>query len=459
MFTTKPILTESGQDLLIRSIGGETITFTRFKAGKGSLPSGTTAASRTDLVNTVLSFGITEIDDTNRGYLKISGCFNSTNIPSNFQWKELGLFAKGEDNIEKLYCYINDGSNAGMLKANDSDILSEHDISMVLEIGEAEHFSAVLVTGNLYAFRSAFEAHVNDKTNPHEVTKAQVGLGNVPNVATDDQTPTISTSSDALNPILPGDKLSTICTRARNAIWNLIWHLADTSNPHSVTKSQVGLGDVPNVPTDDQTPTFTAASTLANIASGEKLSVIMGKIMKAIGDLISHLSNTSNPHSVTLAQVGGAAASHTHSATDVTGGVLSVDRGGTGQSNLPDVASALRTAMMNKTFDFRGQTAIADLDAALTPGIYFVSEGDGSGVELPFTHLNNQAMEGYLFVSVTSIFNMPLIHQLIISDSVPASQGGVSIPFGLSVEILRRQGVATVVDGAISSVSDWSAWE
>lgn len=81
-------------------------------------------------------------------------------------------------------------------------------------------------------------------------------------------------------------------------------HISDTSNPHSVTKSQVGLGNVPNVSTNNQTPTYTQASTLANLTSGEKLSVSMGKIMKAIADLISHIGNTDNPHGVTKAQVG-----------------------------------------------------------------------------------------------------------------------------------------------------------
>lgn len=70
-------------------------------------------------------------------------------------------------------------------------------------------------------------------------------------------------------------------------------HSQKTSgNPHNVTKSDVGLGNVPNVATNDQTPTFTAASTLASLVSGEKLSVAMGKIAKAVSDLISHLADT-----------------------------------------------------------------------------------------------------------------------------------------------------------------------
>jgi len=58
-------------------------------------------------------------------------------------------------------------------------------------------------------------------------------------------------------------------------------------------------GDGQNV-----TVTFTQASALDNISTGEKLSVMFGKIAKAIADFILHLSNTSNPHSVTAAQVG-----------------------------------------------------------------------------------------------------------------------------------------------------------
>lgn len=65
-------------------------------------------------------------------------------------------------------------------------------------------------------------------------------------------------------------------------------HVNNKSNPHGVTKAQAGLGNVPNVSTNDQTPTFTQAATLANIASGEKLTVMLGKIAKALADFIAH---------------------------------------------------------------------------------------------------------------------------------------------------------------------------
>ena len=90
-------------------------------------------------------------------------------------------------------------------------------------------------------------------------------------------------------------------------------HITNKSNPHSTTAAQVGLGNVPNVATNDQTPTYTAASSNVALVSGEKLSVAFGKIAKAVSSLISHLSNTSNPHSVTVSQIGAVQASETNS--------------------------------------------------------------------------------------------------------------------------------------------------
>ena len=53
----------------------------------------------------------------------------------------------------------------------------------------------------------------------------------------------------------------------------------------NITKANIGLNNVPNVATNDQTPTFSEAITRTNIVSGEKLSVILGKIKKWFSDL------------------------------------------------------------------------------------------------------------------------------------------------------------------------------
>lgn len=69
-------------------------------------------------------------------------------------------------------------------------------------------------------------------------------------------------------------------------------HPGSGTNPHGTTKGDVGLGNVPNVATNDQTPTYTATTTLSALTSGEKLSAAFGKLAKAVADLITHLADT-----------------------------------------------------------------------------------------------------------------------------------------------------------------------
>ncbi|WP_418668019.1 collagen-like triple helix repeat-containing protein [Allofournierella sp.] len=91
---------------------------------------------------------------------------------------------------------------------------------------------------------------------------------------------------------------------ARQSMDEFAAHKADRANPHGVTKAQVGLGNVPNVATNDQTPTYTAAASLTALTSGEKLAAALGKLATAVAELIAHLASRANPHGVTKAQVG-----------------------------------------------------------------------------------------------------------------------------------------------------------
>lgn len=67
---------------------------------------------------------------------------------------------------------------------------------------------------------------------------------------------------------------------------------AVTPQAGDYTAEMVGLGNVPNVATNDQTPTYTAASAPAALTSGEKLSAAFGKIAAAISALIAHLADS-----------------------------------------------------------------------------------------------------------------------------------------------------------------------
>jgi hypothetical protein len=121
---------------------------------------------------------------------------------------------------------------------------------------------------------------------------------------------------------------------------NLNSHTGNKDNPHGVTKMQIGLGNVPNVNTNSQTPTYTVATENSALVSGEKLSVAFGKIAKAISSLIAHIANTSNPHGVTAGQIGAIATSQRGAAS----GVAPLDSNGKVPSNnLPEIASVSTT--------------------------------------------------------------------------------------------------------------------
>ena len=274
MISIAPTITEAGRNLQIRAIAGETITFTRFKIGNGELADADISAL-VDLINPLVEFPINEMDKSETGYIKLTGNFDSTYITSDFRWRELGVFCKGEDDIEVLYAYSNDGENAGMLKANSTDVVAEQTVSLVIAVGNATSVTAILSASALYASKTEFDAHLKEK------------------------------------------------------------------NPHKVTKEQVGLGEVPNVSTNNQTPTYTLPKVETELQSGEPMGTAFGKIAKAIKSFIAHLSNTSNPHKNTAKGIGAAEAEHTHSAADITQGVLGTGRGGTGVTTYPSLRSKL----------------------------------------------------------------------------------------------------------------------
>lgn len=350
MIAKTPRLTTAGQDLLRRAIAGEVVNFTRFKIGSGSV-TGEGWLALTDLVEPVLSFSISDKDDSNAGFLTLSGHFNSTELEESMRFRELGLFAEGEDGVEALYCYANDGDEAGTVTP---DVYTEQSVTLVLAIGEAEHITATVAPGQLYPSKADFDAHVADQTNPHAVTKAQVGLGNVPNVTT-----------------------------------------------------------------NDQTPTFSVAGTLAELASGERLTITLGKLAKLVRDAIVHIASRTNPHGVTANQIGAAPTSHTHVISDITSGVLPLARGGTGVNS----ADALVSAVIGSRNAFEMNTAV-NFNEITADGIYF---GAAKDIGLPSTFQ-------MAIVQVTNVQN-----------------------FG-TVQIATDIGGGYGIKTRVRSGSTWSAW-
>ena len=240
-------LTVNGIKALLAAQAGTTLTLSKIGMGSGSA---TNSAILTDLVTPELMMPISEKtvnEDSN--YVTISARMTNENITEGFYWRETGLFFEDSEGKDVLFAYAS-------------------------------------VSNDQYDYIPAY----SDQRYIKHVRIA--------NVITDSANVTIKETEGLIY-------VDTLTFEK---------HLENTNNPHKVTASQVGLGNVSNVTTNDQTPTYTVPEETSELVSGEKLSVAFGKIAKAIRDFISHLSNKSNPHEVTANQTG---------ALSLSGGTLS----------------------------------------------------------------------------------------------------------------------------------------
>lgn len=140
---------------------------------------------------------------------------------ANFKELEDGMTA-AVDNLE------------GRIQATDSKLYEEID-NRKGEINRVEKLISDETATRAQAdtdVNAKVDSHIANKSNPHGVTKAQVGLGNVNN------------TSDADKPVSTAQATAIADAKAAgtNAQANLNTHTQNKSNPHNVTRDQLGMG-------------------------------------------------------------------------------------------------------------------------------------------------------------------------------------------------------------------------
>ena len=236
----------------------------------------------------------------------------------------VGIFKEttgGETRLKKIKA----GSSKVTVTASASD-----EVEIDIVPGQISHTALADKGTNTHA---NIDSHIASTSNPHSVTKSQVGLGNVTNVAQMplsylDTDGTFTANSDAKVPSQKAAKtyvdteISTINATILGYTTTMTNHISNTSNPHSVTKAQVGLANVANV---NQIP-MSYLDTSGTLAANSDTKVPSQKAVKTYVDgqvttlnatitalattvstnattMTNHISNTSNPHAVTKVQV------------------------------------------------------------------------------------------------------------------------------------------------------------
>ena len=292
----RPIITELGYDMSARVFLGEgNILFTAVHIGKGA--ESQAPQELTAIVDKVLDATIISYSKQEKS-IKIVFSFDNTNLLEGFNWTEYGIIARyddGEGNTtEGLFCYGYD--------------ISESPENIPRYTGANSYFKA-----------------------KYNIT---IAVGNADSVTVD-----LREYSDF---VLEEDFEE---------------HLSAT-NPHMLNKSNIGLSNVENHSDTDAVPTFTEASELSNIVSGENAGTLWGKVKKNISIFISHLS-ANNPHNISPSTIGAARATHSHSTAEINNGVLPIAHGGTGYDNAEDFLRAfglfnMKVRTFKKLDDYNG---------------------------------------------------------------------------------------------------------
>ena len=135
--------------------------------------------------------------------------------------------------LEDAMTFVND-SLEGRIQSTNGKLYEEIDnrkgeINRVEKLISDETATRAQADTNVNA---KVDSHIANKSNPHGVTKVQVGLGNVNN------------TSDADKPVSTAQATAIADAKAAgtNAQANLNTHTQNKSNPHNVTRDQLGMG-------------------------------------------------------------------------------------------------------------------------------------------------------------------------------------------------------------------------
>lgn len=94
-----------------------------------------------------------------------------------------------------------------------------------------------LIQDSEVIIKESLDAHIGNKSNPHNVTKAQIGLGNVQNLAPADMPVSTAQATAIADAKAAGTKAQT----------DLNVHATRRDNPHNVTRAQLGLATTDQV--------------------------------------------------------------------------------------------------------------------------------------------------------------------------------------------------------------------
>ena len=162
-------LTVKGMELLSKALVGEPIEFTRIELGDGQYEGDLGFAEK--LVSVKQNLPINSLD-RNGSKVTLSAVLKVEDIKSDFNWSEIGIYAKGTDNIEYLYMYGYTENTSYISK----DSLNEKLIHVTVMVSNAAEITALIDDSLVYLTAESLTEHNIDRYSHEDIREKIVML-------------------------------------------------------------------------------------------------------------------------------------------------------------------------------------------------------------------------------------------------------------------------------------------
>lgn len=236
-------LTDVGRQVLTKVLAGASVKFTHFVLGNAACPNPDDWVGLTAPISPVMTCDITGIDIVS-DCVVLRGEFSNANAPESFMWYEQCVYGSVIDDEEYsnvMIYYGNAIDHPEYVPGPDSPTAFTYRWSTPIKVSSSASVSAT-VQSITYATLAQLSEHTNNQQNPHNVTKEQIGLGNVENVAPDRMVINFS-NIGSLRELIKGEPLASVLSKLAAAITVLHGHLENKENPHAVTANQAGAAE------------------------------------------------------------------------------------------------------------------------------------------------------------------------------------------------------------------------
>ena len=162
-------ITVKGMELLSKALAGEPIEFTRIELGDGQYEGDLGFAEK--LINVKQNLPINNLD-RNGSQVTLSAVLRVEDIRTDFIWREIGIYAKGQDNVEHLYMYGYTENTSYISR----DSLNEKLIHVTVMVSNAAQITATIDDSLVYLTAQSLTEHNIDSYSHEDIREKIIML-------------------------------------------------------------------------------------------------------------------------------------------------------------------------------------------------------------------------------------------------------------------------------------------